>query len=75
MSQDRHKTKKIANILGIIVSALIAAVGVAGFQRTNDLLQLAVFIIAAAVAYMIVIFIFKGVDRLLDSVDDGSSGR
>lgn len=75
MTQDRHKTKKIANIIGIIVSALIAAIGVAGFQRTNDFLQLVVFLVGAALAYLIVIVIFKGVDRLLDSIDDGSSGR
>ncbi|MDO6469467.1 MULTISPECIES: hypothetical protein [Neptunomonas] len=69
-SQDRHKTQKLARILAIVVSALFAAVAVAGFNRTGDYLQLGVFLVVSIVAYFVIVFIFKGVDRLLDSVDD-----
>lgn len=70
MSEDRHKTGLISKVLGIFVSALFAAFGAAGFQRTGDIVQLLVFILLAVVAFFIVTYIFKGIDRLLDSVDD-----
>ncbi|QEQ96427.1 hypothetical protein [Neptunomonas concharum] len=70
MSEDRHKTRLISKVLAIIVSALFAAFGVAGYQRTGDLTQLMVFIGLSVLAYVIVVFIFKGIDRLLDSIDD-----
>jgi len=68
--QDRHKTQRIARVLALTVSALFAAIAVAGFQRTGDFLQLGVFLALSVVAYFVIVFIFKGVDRLLDSVDD-----
>jgi hypothetical protein len=52
------------------VSALFAAFGVAGYQRTGDPTQLMVFIGLSVLAYVIVVFVFKGIDRLLDSIDD-----
>lgn len=70
MSGDRHGTRKIARLLGIIVSALFAAFGVAGYQRSEDPLQLVVFLALAGFSYLIIIYLFKGVDRLLDTVDD-----
>ncbi len=70
MSEDRHKTRLISKVLAIIVSALFAAFGVAGYQRTGDLTQLMVFIGLSVLAYVIVVFVFKGIDRLLDSIDD-----
>ncbi len=71
-SQDRHKTKRLANIVGVIFSAVIAALGIAGFQRTNDPLQLLLFLFLAVLAYLIVIVLFKGVNKVLDSLDDST---
>lgn len=70
MSDDRHKTRLIARILATVVSALFAVFAVAGYQRTGDIGQLLVFLVASVIAYGVIIFIFKGIDRLLDSLDD-----
>ena len=67
MSEDRHKTRLIARILAIVVSALFA---VAGYQHTGDITQLLVFLVISVIAYGAVILIFKGIDKLLDSIDD-----
>lgn len=70
MSDDRHKTGLIARILAIFISALFAVFAVAGYQRTGDVVQLLVFLGISALSYIVIIFIFKGIDKLLDSVDD-----
>ena len=70
MSDDRHKTGLIARILAIVISALFAVFAVAGYQRTGDVVQLLVFLGISALSYIVIIFIFKGIDKLLDSVDD-----
>jgi ABC-type arginine transport system permease subunit len=70
MTKDRHKTRLIARILAILVSALFAAIAVAGYQRTGDITQLLVLLLTSVIAYFVVMFIFKGVDKLLDSIDD-----
>jgi hypothetical protein len=67
---DKHKTKRIANIAAIVFSAVIAALGVAGYQRTEDPLQLILFLALAGAGYLIVILLFKGVNRVLDSLDN-----
>lgn len=68
---DKHKTNRIASVAAIIFSAVIAALGVAGYQRTEDPLQLMLFLGLAVLGYIIVIYLFKGVNRVLDSMDDG----
>lgn len=70
MAADRHKTKRLANVLAVLVSALFAAIGIAGFQRTDDLALLGAFLALSLLSYLVVIFIFKGIDKLLDTVDD-----
>lgn len=70
MSEDRHKTRLIARILAIVVSALFAVFAVAGYQHTGDITQLLVFLVISVIAYGAVILIFKGIDKLLDSIDD-----
>ncbi|SFG61335.1 hypothetical protein [Neptunomonas qingdaonensis] len=70
MSEDRHKTGLIARILAIFMSALFAVIAVAGYQRTGDIVQLLVFLVVSALSYIVIIYIFKGIDKLLDSVDD-----
>lgn len=67
---DRHNTGKISKILAMIVSAIFVAAAIAGYQRTNDEMQLVLFLALSGVSYLIVIFLFKGVNKLLDSVDD-----
>ncbi len=71
--QDKHKTKRIAKITAIVFSAVIAALGVAGYQRTDDPLQLLLFITLAGLGYLIVIFLFKGINKVLDSLDDSAN--
>ncbi len=70
MSEDRHRTGLIARILAIIISALFAVFAVAGYQRTGDIMQLLAFMGISALSYIVIIYIFKGIDKLLDSVDD-----
>ena len=74
MSDDRHNTKKLSLVLATIVSAIFFAIGVAGYQRTGDVIQLVVFLGVSALSFMVVVFIFKGIDRLLDAVDDRLDG-
>lgn len=69
MQRDRHNTRRISNVLGILVSAFFAAVAVAGYQRTGDLLQLLLFLLLAVAAFAVVRLVFHGVNRLLDSLD------
>ena len=73
MSQtDRHKTKKLANIVAIVFSAVIAALGIAGYQRTEDEWQLLLFLALSVLGFFIVIYLFKGINKLLDSLDNDS---
>ena len=73
MSQeDKHKTKRLANIIAVVFSAVIAVLGVAGYQRTDDPLQLILFLGLAVLGYIIVIFLFKGINKLLDTMDDSA---
>lgn len=70
---DKHKTAKLSNILGVIVSAIFAAVGVAGFQRTDDVQQLMLFMALAVLAFGVVKVLFLGINKLLDTIDDDRS--
>ena len=70
--QDKHKTKRIANVVAVVFSAVIAALGVAGYQRTEDPLQLLLFLALAGLGYLIVILLFKGVNKILDSLDNSA---
>ncbi|WP_067981598.1 hypothetical protein [Neptuniibacter pectenicola] len=70
MQQDTHKTKRLANIIAVVFSAVIAALGVAGYQRTDDPLQLMLFLGLACLGYFIVLLLFKGINKMLDSLDD-----
>lgn len=70
MSEDKHNTSKLSNIIAIVVSALFAAVAIAGYQRTNDIKQLMFFMALAVVAFGIVKLAFVGINKLLDSIGD-----
>lgn len=70
---DKHKTAKLSNVLGVVVSAVFAAVGVAGFQRTHDITQLMLFIVLAVLAFGVVKVLFMGINKLLDAVDEDRS--
>lgn len=66
---DRHGTGRISNLLAIIISAFFVAVGVAGYQRTEDPRQLLLFVLIAAAAFGLVKLAFYGINRLLDAID------
>lgn len=66
---DNHNLKRISTVLGIVLSAFFAAVAVAGYQRTGDLLQLFLFLLLAGLAFVIVKLLFYGIGRLLDRLD------
>ena len=70
MSGDKHNTSKLSNIIAIVVSALFAAVAIGGYQRTNDITQLMLFMALAVVAFGIVKLLFVGINKLLDSIGD-----
>lgn len=67
---DRHRTGKIGNFLAIGASAFFAAIGVAGYRRTDDPRQLLLFLALALLAFGVVKLAFFGIDRLLDTIDD-----
>lgn len=69
MKEDRHRTGKIRNLLGILVSAFFVVVGIAGFQRTQDPMLLLAFVVMAILSFGIISLIFRLVNRLLDSLD------
>jgi len=66
---DKHNLRRISTVLGIVLSAFFAAIAVAGFQRTGDLLQLLLFLFLAGLAYAVVKLLFFGIGRLLDKLD------
>jgi len=66
---DTHNLKRISTVLGIVLSAFFAAIAVAGYQRTGDLLQLCLFLLLAVLAFAIVKLLFYGIARLLDKLD------
>lgn len=66
---DRHNLKRISSVLGSVLSAFFAAIAVAGYQRTGDLLQLFLFLLLAGLAYAVVKLLFFGIGRLLDKLD------
>ncbi len=66
---DTHNLQRISTVLAIIASAFFAAVAIAGYQRTEDLKQLLVFLVLAVLAFAVVKFLFLGIGRLLDKID------
>lgn len=67
--EDRHNTAKISLYVALVTSAVIFAVGIAGYQRTGDILQLLLFVAMAGVAFAIVKFLFVAVNKILDSLE------
>ncbi|MFC6673558.1 hypothetical protein [Marinobacterium aestuariivivens] len=66
---DPHGTRRISRIAATLVSLFFAVIGVVGYQRTADLLQLLLFLALAVVGFGLVLALFRGVDWLLDSLD------
>lgn len=75
MQQDRHSTRKIRNLLSIVVSAFLTIIGVAGFQRTGDPMLLVTFVVMAVLSFGIISLIFRLVDRVLDSLDQHNRNK
>ncbi|WP_432694890.1 hypothetical protein ACQUQP_10020 [Marinobacterium sp. YM272] len=55
--------------MAIIASAFFAAVGLAGYQRTDDIRQLLLFVGLAILAFGVVKLAFFGINRLLDKIE------
>ena len=70
VAENRHNTSRLSNIIAIVVSAFFAAIAVAGYQRTNDIQQLMLFMGLAVLAFGIAKVAFVGINKLLDSVDN-----
>ncbi|GAA0683994.1 hypothetical protein GCM10009104_06580 [Marinobacterium maritimum] len=66
---DKHNLQRISTVLAILASAFFAAVAIAGYQRTEDLNQLMLFLGLAVLAFAVVKFLFFGIGRLLDKID------
>ncbi|RAU17740.1 hypothetical protein DN062_12165 [Nitrincola tibetensis] len=70
--EDKHKLRGLSRIVGVALSAFFAAVGIAGYQRTQDAMQLLLFLGLAVVAFVLVKLLFMGISRLLDQLDQTS---
>jgi hypothetical protein len=66
--EDRHGLAKVERIIAMIVSALFVVLGLLGFQNSGDISQLLLFLVIAGVSWLIVGFLFRLVERLLDSM-------
>ena len=66
---DKHNLQRVSTVLAILVSAFFAAIAVAGYQRTEDLKQLLLFLLLAGLSFVIVKLLFAGIGRLLDKID------
>ena len=66
---DRHGTRRISRIAASLTALFFAVIGVAGFGRTGDPQQLLLFLVLALVAFGLVTLLFRGVDRVLDSLE------
>ncbi|EXJ09218.1 hypothetical protein [Nitrincola nitratireducens] len=70
--EDKHKLHVLSRVVGVALSAFFAAVGIAGYQRTQDVMQLLLFLGLAFVAFLLVKLLFMGIGRLLDQLDQTS---
>ena len=66
--EDRHRLAKVERIIAMIVSALFVVLGLLGFQNSGDITQLLLFLVIAGISWLIVGFLFRLVERLLDSL-------
>ncbi|MDX2424316.1 MAG: hypothetical protein QNK43_16775 [Amphritea sp.] len=72
---DKHKTGRISQILAIVVSVFFLFIAVNGYQRTGDIAVFLLFSLLAVMGYFIVKFLFLGVNKLLDSLEDKHNQR
>lgn len=72
---DKHNTGRISQILALLVAAFFIIVAVTGYQKTGDIKVLLLFGVLAGVGYAIVKFLFIGVNKLLDSLDNNRQDR
>ncbi len=72
---DKHKTGRISQILAIVVSLFFIFIAINGYQRTGDISVALLFGLLAIVGYFVVKFLFLGVNKLLDSLDDKHNQR
>ncbi|WP_417224457.1 hypothetical protein [Amphritea sp.] len=72
---DKHKTGLISQVLSIVVSLFFVFIAVSGYQRTGDISLAMLFGLLAVVGYFMVKFLFLGVNKLLDSLDDKHNQR
>ncbi|MDO6563462.1 hypothetical protein Q4488_08720 [Amphritea sp. 1_MG-2023] len=72
---DKHKTGLISQVLSIVVSLFFVFIAVNGYQRTGDSSVAVLFGLLAVVGYFVVKFLFFGVNKLLDSLDEKHNPR
>ena len=72
---DKHDTGRISQILALLVAAFFVIVAVTGYQKTDDINVLMLFGVLALVGYAVVKFLFVGVNKLLDSLDNNHKDR
>lgn len=68
--QDPHRLNGVKRILGLVLSALFAVLGVLGYQSTGDLTQLLLFLSISVAVFLVVHILFALVERVLNSLDD-----
>lgn len=67
-TDDPHKLANIERLVTILVSAFFGVVGVLGFLSTGDLVPLLLFLAAAIAVKFLVAWLFRLVERILDSM-------
>lgn len=72
---DKHNTGRISQILALLVASFFVIVAVTGYQKTDDIKVLMLFGVLALVGYAVVKFLFVGVNKLLDSLDNNHKDR
>ena len=71
-NEDKHRTRKISNIVAAGVSLFFVVIAIAGYQVTGDLRVALLFGLLAGVGFAVVKFLFLGINKLLDSLDQNS---
>ena len=67
-TNDRHGLANIERVVSLIVGAFFVVVGVLSYTSTGDVVPLILFVAAAVIVKYVVAWLFRLVERVLDSL-------
>lgn len=67
-TNDRHGLANIERVVSLIVGAFFVVVGVLSYTSTGDVVPLILFVVAAVIVKYVVAWLFRLVERVLDSL-------